>query len=174
MEGGEERKKGFAERSLWAAQLHEAQASWPWIHGALSLLSPFVRLLRRLATAAGPCGHGLLCGNEGCRPLPGQSHMSRTAPSMLLQSARIQPAAFPLFQLYTVSLFSSLASAKQGSFFDQVPLPCASSGLTSCCPGAKFRAYRCSPGTLQRMTNAGMESMRAAVKSRRLFWEVSC
>ena len=33
----------------------KAQASRPWIH-ALSLLSPFVRLLRRLTTAAGPCG----------------------------------------------------------------------------------------------------------------------
>ena len=33
----------------------KAQASRPWIH-ALSLLSPFVRLLRRLTTAARPCG----------------------------------------------------------------------------------------------------------------------
>ena len=34
----------------------KAQASRPWIHGTLSLLSPFVRLLRRLTTAARPCG----------------------------------------------------------------------------------------------------------------------
>ena len=28
----------------------------PWAHDALALLSLFVRLLRRLTTAAGPCG----------------------------------------------------------------------------------------------------------------------
>ena len=42
--------KCHAERILWATQ-----ASRPWIH-ALSLLSPVVRLLCRLTTAARPCG----------------------------------------------------------------------------------------------------------------------
>ena len=55
MEGGEERKQCLAERSRGKRSFTKAQASQPWIH-ALSLLSPFVRLLRRLTTAAGPCG----------------------------------------------------------------------------------------------------------------------
>ena len=54
--GGRGAVKCHAERSRVKRSFTKAQASQPWIHVALSLLSPFVRLLRRLTTAARPCG----------------------------------------------------------------------------------------------------------------------
>ena len=54
----------------------KAPASRPWIHAALSLLSPFARLLRRLTTAVRPC----VCGTN-VAAMPEQRHTSRTVPS---------------------------------------------------------------------------------------------
>lgn len=54
----------------------KAPVSRPWIHDALSLLSPLARRLRRLTTAARPC----VCGTN-VAAMPEQRHTSRTVPS---------------------------------------------------------------------------------------------
>ena len=91
MEGGEERKQCLAERSRGKRSFTKAQASQPWIH-ALSLLSPFVRLLRRLTTAARPCGTRAALRQRMLKPMPEQRHVTHSAVNtILLQSVSAIP-----------------------------------------------------------------------------------
>ena len=61
--------KCHAERSRVKRSFTKAQASRPWIH-ALSPLSPFVRLLRRLTTAVRPCGTRAALRQRTLPPIP--------------------------------------------------------------------------------------------------------
>ncbi len=68
MEGGEERKKRFAERSLWAAQPHEG-VSEPAVD-TCCLISAVA--IRKAPASPNDCrspvwNTGCLCGNECCR-----------------------------------------------------------------------------------------------------------
>ena len=60
----------------------KAQASQPWIHVALSLLSPFVRLLRRLTTAARPCGTWAFAATSVAARAGAKIHIPHSEPTI--------------------------------------------------------------------------------------------
>lgn len=82
------RQKDFAERSRVRHSFTKAQASRPWIPVALSLLSPFARLLRRLMTAARPCGtRAALAATNVAAHTGAKPHITHSAVNMALQQS---------------------------------------------------------------------------------------
>ena len=79
---------GASVASLERRSRTKAQANQPWIHADLSLLSAVARLLRRLTTAAGPCGTraDFAATDVAARALV-KIHVSRNAINTLLQQS---------------------------------------------------------------------------------------
>ena len=100
--GGRGAVKCHAERSRVKRSFTKAQASQPWIHVALSLLSPFVRLLRRLTTAARPCGtRAAFAATNVADHAGAKAHVTHSAINpILLQSEPRECLALPPFLTY--------------------------------------------------------------------------
>lgn len=83
------RQKDFAERSRVRRSFTKAQASRPWIPVALSLLSPFARLIRHPTTAARQCEpRDVLAATHAAASRPERNRTPRATPSTLFRKER--------------------------------------------------------------------------------------